>query len=141
MVRSGIIVALPALGLPPIGCSPDGASGPPSADRTMLAQASAEGQLAAANGARVPRVVGMALSGAVSELRRSDYGCAVTGEEGRGGSGPRRVVAQDPRAGARGFEGQLVHLSVSRPFPDAEGAVPPGCVDQRHEPWATTATE
>ena len=148
MVRSGIIVALTALGLLLIGCSPDeasepspgarpGASGP--AERTMLTQASAQGQLAESNGVRVPRVVGMELSGAISELRRGDYGCAVTREEDRGGSGPRRVVAQDPRAGARGFEGQLVHLTVSRPFPDKEGAVPPRCVDQRYEPWATTA--
>lgn len=148
MVRSGIVVALTALGLLLIGCFPDEASEPSSgarpgasgsAERTMLTQASAQGQRAPTNAARVPRVVGMGLSGAVSELRRGDYGCAVTGEEGRGGSGPRRVVAQDPRAGARGSEGQLVHLTVSRPFPDEEGAVPPGCVDQRYEPWATTA--
>jgi beta-lactam-binding protein with PASTA domain len=131
-----------------IGCSPDEASEPPSdgrpgasgsAERTMLTQASAQGQLAEANGSRVPRLVGMRLSGAISELRRADYGCAVSREEGRGGSGPRRVVAQDPRAGARGFEGQLVQLTVSRPFPDEEGAVPPRCVDQRHEPWSANA--
>jgi hypothetical protein len=148
MVRSGIIVVLTTLGLLLIGCSPDeesepssggrtGASG--SAERTMLTQASAQGQRAPANGARVPRVVGIALPGAISELRRSDYGCAVTGGEGRDGSGPRRVVAQNPRAGARGFEGQLVHLTVSRPFPKAENAVPPPCIDQRYEPGATTA--
>ena len=48
----------------------------------MLTQASAEGQLAEANDARMPRVVGVALSEAVSELRRSDYGCAITDEKG-----------------------------------------------------------
>jgi hypothetical protein len=147
MVRLGIIVALSALGSLLIGCSPDETSEPPSggrpgasgsAERTMLTHASAQGQLAETNGSRVPRLVGMRLSGAISELRRGDYGCAVSREEGRGGSGPRRVVAQDPRAGARGFEGQLVHLTVSRLFPKAENAVPPPCIDQRYEPGATT---
>ncbi len=164
MVRSRLIVAVTAAGLLLPGCSKNEArepsSGPPpetihhpsgsrpspsgsstgAPERTTLTQTSAgSGQLAEANPARVPRVVSMAVPEAVRTLRREDYGCAIVDEESRGDGGQRRIVAQAPRPDARGFEGQLVHLTVSSPFP--EGALPPGCVDQRDGGAKTTDGE
>lgn len=113
-----------------------GRTTPSTSERTMVARTSDDGQLAPENGSRVPRVAGMTVAEALHELRRSGYGCAVIREEDHRGAGPRRVVAQEPTPGARGSEGQLVHLTVSEPF--RGNSLPRGCVDQRDEPWATT---
>lgn len=99
---------------PRSGASPesDGPATPSATERTMITETSPEGLLAPPNDSRVPRVVGATLPEAIRELRASDYGCAITGEEDRKGSGVRRVLAQDPRPGAKGSEAQLVHLTV-----------------------------
>lgn len=126
-------------GAPRNGASaePEVSAESPDAERTMVTGASPEGQRAPPNDSRVPRVVGATLPEAIGELRASGYGCAITGEEDREHPGDRRVLAQDPRPGAKGSEAQLVHLTVSRP-PRAD-ALPARCVDQRNEPWATTS--
>lgn len=115
--------------------SPLGSASSDPSGLTMVEE-SPEGLLAPRNGSRVPRVVGMTVPEAARKLRTRGYGCAVIEEEDRRGAGPRRVVSQDLRPGRKGFEGQLVHLAVSRPFP--AGTLPFGCVDQRDEPRATT---
>jgi PASTA domain len=115
---------------------PEGPNTSPESERTMMVMTTPEGQRAPRNPLRVPNVVGMTLPDAVQELRRSDYGCAIVREEDRQGAGrARRIVAQEPRSGSKGFEAQLVHLVLSKPLPDD---VPSGCVDQRDEPWAST---
>lgn len=102
----------------------------------MTVMTTPDGQLAPRNSSRVPRVVGMTLPEAARELRRGDYGCAVVAATERGGAGPALVTGQDPRPGFEGSEAQLVHLTVSGPL--RKNGVPPGCVDQRDEPWAAT---
>lgn len=81
------------------------------------------------NAERVPSVVGMTVREAQSVLHRSGYGCAIAAERSGAEAGPRVVVEQDPKPNSKGFEAELVHLTVSKPFP--EGRLPVDCDDQR----------
>ena len=51
-------------------------------------------------------------------------------EVGDGEFGPSRVVAQEPEAGRKGHEGQLVRLTVSAPYPASVLAQNPECLDR-----------
>ena len=78
----------------------------------------------------VPDVVGMTVLAACRELRPSGYRGAVFGEVSDGKSGPSRVLAQEPEAGRKGYEGQLVRLTVSKPYPAGVLEQNPGCLDR-----------
>jgi hypothetical protein len=54
----------------------------------------------------------------------------VVAEVGDGESGPSRVVAQEPEAGRKGYEGQLVRLTVSEPYPAGVLEQNPECLDR-----------
>ena len=78
----------------------------------------------------VPDVVGMTVLAACRELRPMGYTGAVFGEVGNDKSGPSRVLAQEPEAGRKGYEGQLVRLTVSEPYPAGVLEQNPGCLDR-----------
>ena len=78
----------------------------------------------------VPDVVGMTVLAACRELRPGGYRGAVFGEVGDGRSGPSRVLAQEPEAGRKGYEGQLVRLTVSEPYPAGTLEQNPECLDR-----------
>ena len=78
----------------------------------------------------VPDVVGMTVLAACRELRPSGYRGAVFGEVSDGKSGPSRVLAQEPEAGRKGYEGQLVRLTVSKPYPAGVLEQNPECLDR-----------
>ena len=78
----------------------------------------------------VPDVVGMTVLAACRELRPSGYRGAVFGEVSGSKSGPSRVLAQEPEAGRKGYEGQLVHLTVSKPYPAGALEQNPECLDR-----------
>lgn len=80
----------------------------------------------------VPDVVGMTVQQAKLALRREEYGCAVAaglrmGEDG--GPGPRRIVAQHPKPGFKGDEGEEVLPAVSKPYAGGEIPRSTGCID------------
>ena len=75
-------------------------------------------------------MVGMTVLAACRELRPSGYRGAVVGEVGDGEFGPSRVVAQEPEAGRKGHEGQLVRLTVSAPYPTGVLEQNPECLDR-----------
>ena len=89
--------------------------------------------------APVPDVVGMTVAEAHLALGRRGYGCAVVAEGDDRGAGPRMVMAQEEEPGSEDPPGQIVRLTVSKPYPrDArfprdprEGLLPPNCVDAR----------
>jgi hypothetical protein len=54
----------------------------------------------------------------------------VVGEVADAESGPSRVVAQEPKAGRKGYEGQLVRLTVSEPYPAGVLEQNPECLDR-----------
>jgi RTX calcium-binding nonapeptide repeat (4 copies) len=88
---------------------------------------------------RVPDVVGMTVPEAYRTLSRSGYGCAIWAERSGQQAGPRRVAAQKEKPGSKGFAAQLIHLTVSKPYPEGyhhpgKGLLPPDCVDQRNYP-------
>jgi beta-lactam-binding protein with PASTA domain len=78
----------------------------------------------------VPEVVGLTVLAACRELRTDGYTGAVFGEVGNPRSGPSRVVAQKPEAGRKGDEGELVRLTVSRPYPARVLEQNPECLDR-----------
>jgi uncharacterized membrane protein YcaP (DUF421 family) len=82
------------------------------------------------NAKPVPNVVGMPVLAACRELRPEGYRGAVVGEVGDGESGPSRVLAQEPEAGHKGYEGQLVRLTVSEPYPAGVLEQNPECLDR-----------
>jgi hypothetical protein len=82
------------------------------------------------NAEPVPDVVGMPVLAACRELRPNGYRGAVVGEASDGESGPSRVVAQEPAAGRKGHEGQLVRLTVSEPYPAGVLEQNPECLDR-----------
>lgn len=82
------------------------------------------------NSKPVPDVVGMPVLAACRELRPDGYRGAVVGEVEDGESGPSRVVAQKPEAGREGYEGQLVRLTVSKPYPAGVLEQNPECLDR-----------
>ena len=82
------------------------------------------------NAKPVPDVIGMPVLAACRELRPNGYRGAVVGEVGDGKSGPSRVVGQEPGAGREGYEGQLVRLTVSEPYPAGVLQQNPECLDR-----------
>ena len=82
------------------------------------------------NARLVPDVVGMPVLAACRELMPSGYLRAVFGEVGDPRSGPSRVVAQEPEAGHEGYEGELVRLTVSEPYPARVLEQNPECLDR-----------
>jgi hypothetical protein len=82
------------------------------------------------NAKPVPDVVGLPVLAACRELRPSGYRGAVVGEVSDGESGPSRVVAQEPEAGRKGYEGQLVRLTASEPYPAGVLEQNPECLDR-----------
>jgi PASTA domain len=78
----------------------------------------------------VPEVVGRTVLAACRELRPDGYIGAVVGEVRDDGSGPSRVVAQEPEAGRKGREGQLVRLTVTEPYPAGVLEQNPECLDR-----------
>jgi hypothetical protein len=82
------------------------------------------------NAIPVPDVVGLPVLAACRVLRPSGYRGAVVGEVADGVSGPSRVVAQEPKAGRKGHEGQLVRLTVSEPYPAGVLEQNPECLDR-----------
>lgn len=86
----------------------------------------------------VPDVAGMTVPEAHLRLAGAGYGCAVVAEKD-GGAGRRVVTAQRERPGSYDPHGDLVRLTVSKPYPgDAryprdpdERLLPPNCADLR----------
>ena len=153
MMRFLIIVAVTGMGIALAGCGQRAASPPPSSTQkpsdsqppgsTDLTPASGTAQecppnaeCAPPNKHAVPDVVGMTVPEAYRRLSRSGYACAIWAQRSVGHAGPRRVVAQKEKPGSKGYDGQLIHLTVSKPYPEGyyhprKGLLPPDCVDQR----------
>jgi hypothetical protein len=72
----------------------------------------------------------MPVLAACRELRPSGYIGAVIGDIGDPRSGPSRVVAQEPEAGRKDYEGELVRLTVSEPYPPRMLERNPECLDR-----------
>lgn len=93
-------------------------------------ECSPNAQCAAANDRPVPNVVGMQVEDACRALGRSAYSGGVFAVERGGGAEAGRIAAQDPKPGARYFEGAMVHLVVSGPFAVEELPRNSNCVDR-----------
>jgi len=118
-VQSAALVTTLAIFL--VGCSD-----PTAEDRA----ATVGSEATEPNAEPVPDVVGMPVLVACRELRPEGYRGAVVGEVRDGESGPSRVVAQEPTAGRKGHEGQLVRLTVSEPYPAGVLEQNPECLDR-----------
>jgi hypothetical protein len=150
------VTATVIMGVVLAGCGQQAGSPPPGSTQRAATSGSTEQTLASGtvqeeecppnalcappNEHPVPDVVGMKVPQASRTLSRSGYGCAIWAErKGEHAAGPRRVVAQKERPGSKGFEGNLIHLTVSKPYPEGyhyprKGLLPPDCVDQRNYP-------
>jgi hypothetical protein len=156
MVRFLIIVAMTVVSMALAGCgqrvgspppaSTQGAAGSPPPGSTELTMASGPAQecppnaeCAPPNELALPNVVGMTVPEAYRTLLRSGYACAIWAQRSGEHAGPRRVVAQKEKPGSKGYASQLIHLTVSKPYPEGYyhpriGLLPPDCVDQREYP-------
>ena len=119
-VRIPLVVAVVAFAVL-YGC---GQASSPAKDRATTAASGYP------NGNPVPDVVGRTVLAACRELRPDGYIGAVVGEVRDAGSGPSRVVAQEPEAGRKGREGQLVRLTVTEPYPARVLEQNPECFDR-----------
>jgi PASTA domain-containing protein len=156
MVRFLIIVAVTFVGIALAGCSQQAGSAPSestqgavgsppagSADLTLAPGTAQEcppnAECAPTNDHAVRDVVGMTVTEAYRTLSRSGYACAIWAQRSGDHTGLRRVVAQKEKPGSKGYAGQLVHLTVSKSYPEGyyhprKGLLPPDCVDQRDYP-------
>jgi hypothetical protein len=156
MVRFLIIVAVTVvtIGLagggqraasPPSASTQGATSSPPSRSMNLTVASGAaqecppNAECAPPNEHAVPDVVGMTVPEAYRRLSRSGYACAIWAQRSGEHAGPRRVVAQKEKPGSKGYDSQLIHLTVSKPYPEGyyhpkKGLLPPDCVDQRDYP-------
>lgn len=137
-MRFWIIAAIAVVGIALAGCG-QGAAGPPfgPSDRTSVegTPSAAEGSPPNAVGApenerAVPAVVGTPVGEACQILGRGGYSGGIFAIKSTGGAAAGRVVAQDPKPGARYFLGGMVHLIVSEPFAVEELPSNSYCVDR-----------
>ncbi len=87
-------------------------------------------QCAPKNKRPVPDVLGVPVDRACRTLGRSAYSGGIFAIEDGDGVGAGRVVAQDPKPGAKYFLGGMVHLIVSEPFAIGGLSRNSNCVDR-----------
>jgi hypothetical protein len=83
---------------------------------------------AARNPEAVPKVVGLPLEKACRALTQAGYNGGVKTVLERNGRDSTLVVSQGTQAGKKGYEGDVIMLSVSRPLKLTN--LPRGCVDR-----------
>ena len=101
-----------------------------SGERTIVGGTGFSDVLAPSNDKPVPDVVGMGVEAACRTLGRSDYAGGIFVVKRSDEVGPGRVVAQDPKPGAKYGLGGSVHLIASEPFAVEKLPRNSNCVDR-----------